>query len=54
MVTLIKRGSSARTIMEIFKKMKIHKGLNALKYSGILRLKENPSAIQKTMRDEWK
>lgn len=29
------------------------KGMEAKKYSGTIRLKEDPLAIQKKLRDEW-
>ena len=54
MVTVIKKGSTKETIMEILKKLHIHKGLDAFKYCGIIRFKEDALIIQKKMRDEWK
>ena len=35
-------------------KADMEKGVNTLKFCGILKLKENPLAIQKRLRDEWK
>ena len=29
------------------------KGVDTLKYCGVLKLKEDPLAIQKKLRDEW-
>jgi hypothetical protein len=34
-------------------KVQIKKGLDAKKYSGLIKLKVNPLTIQKSMRDEW-
>ena len=31
----------------------IGKGVNTLKFCGILKLKEDPLEIQKKLRDEW-
>ena len=32
----------------------IEKGVNTLKYCGVLKLKEDPLVIQKKLRDEWR
>ena len=32
---------------------KKRKGVDALKYCGIIKLKDSPLAIQKVMRNEW-
>jgi hypothetical protein len=32
----------------------VERGLETLKYCGILNLKEDPLAVQKRLRDEWK
>ena len=53
MVTVIRKGSSKKTIMEILQKLQIHKGLDAYKYCGVIKLKDDALAIQKKMRDEW-
>ncbi len=29
------------------------KGVNTMKYCGVIKLKEDPLAIQKRLRDEW-
>lgn len=54
MVTIIKKGSSKTAIKLLVNKLQIKKGLDAHKYSGIIKLKESPISIQKEMRDEWK
>jgi hypothetical protein len=53
MVTVIKKGSSKTAIKQLVDKVQIKKGLDAKKYSGLIKLKENPLTIQKSMRDEW-
>lgn len=35
-------------------KINVEKGVDTLKYCGILKLKEDPLAIQKKLRDEWR
>ena len=47
MVTVIKKGSSKSLIHQLLEKLKIRKGINAKKYCGIIKLKENPLTIQK-------
>ncbi len=32
----------------------VEKGVDTLKYCGVLKLKEDPLAIQKKLRDEWR
>ena len=34
-------------------KADLNKGVNTLKYCGALKIKEDPLAIQKRLRDEW-
>ena len=31
----------------------VEKGVDTLKFCGVLKLKEDPLAIQKKLRDEW-
>ena len=50
MVTIIRKGSTKKTIMEIFHKLRMHKGIDAYKYCGVIKLKEDPLVIQKKMR----
>ena len=35
-------------------KKDVEKGVNTLKYCGVIKLKENPLTIQKSLSDEWK
>ena len=35
-------------------KTDVEKGVNTLKYCGVLNLKEDPLTIQKKLRDEWR
>ncbi len=35
-------------------KRDLEKGANTLKYCGVLKFKEDPLAIQKRLRDEWR
>jgi len=53
MVTIIKKGSSKHAIKQLVKKTQLKKGIDAKKYSGTIKLKEHPIAIQKRLRDEW-
>jgi hypothetical protein len=53
MVTVIKQGSSKASIQQLLEKLKSRKGLDAKKYCGVIKLKENPLTIQKKVRDEW-
>ena len=53
MVAVIKKGSTKQVIMDVLKKIQIHKGLNAYKYCGIIHLKMDALAIQKKIRNEW-
>jgi hypothetical protein len=54
MVTIIKKGSSKAVIKKQVEKVQTKKGLDAQKYSGVIKLKDQPLSIQKAMRDEWK
>jgi hypothetical protein len=53
MVTVIKKGTSKKSIKHLVKKTQVKKGIDSKKYSGVLKLKEHPLDIQKQMRDEW-
>jgi hypothetical protein len=53
MVTIIKKGSDIKAIRKALSKHKPRKGVDASKYCGVIKLKEDPLAIQKKMRDEW-
>lgn len=53
MVTVIKKGSSKTSIKHLVQKTQVKKGIDARKYSGVLKLKEHPLDIQRKLRDEW-
>ncbi len=61
MVVTIKSNSTAKEIEQALKKLnhgkkhssKEKKVFDAYKYCGVIKLKEDPLTIQKSMRDEW-
>jgi len=53
MVTILKKGTSKKSIQKILQKIRTKRGLDAFKYCGIIKLKEDPLLIQKQMRNEW-
>lgn len=56
MVLVLKKGANKTEIAAIEKKLFKRKGpagFNAKKYNGVIKLKEDPLAIQKKLRDEW-
>ncbi len=56
MVLILKKGSSEEEMQSIKKKLqkKSRKaGINVKKYSGTIKLKDDPLKIQKKLRDEW-
>jgi len=56
MVTILKKGTSRSRIEKILEKLKRNKssnGIDAYKYCGIIKLKEDPLVYQRRMRDEW-
>ena len=53
MVTVIKKGISKTSIRHLVQKTQVKKGLDAMKYSGVIKLKQHPLDIQKKLRDEW-
>ena len=56
MVLVLKKGASEEE-MQLLKKQLQKKsrkgGMNMKKYSGTIKLKEEPMEIQKKLRDEW-
>jgi effector-binding domain-containing protein len=57
MITVIKQGSTEEIIKELLAKLfkkKRSKGIDAYKYCGSLKLKEDALSIQKKLRDEWR
>ena len=52
----IRRGDDKSNIEELLKKLGANnpvKGIDAYKYCGILKLKENPEDLQNKMRSDW-
>ena len=53
MVLVLKKGASKKEMDNISAKIQVVKGVNTKKHCGTIKLKEDPLAIQKQMRDEW-
>ena len=58
MVVVIKRGMSRQRIMAQWRKLqgakrKAAKEIDVYKYLGVLKLEEDPIALQRKWRDEW-
>jgi hypothetical protein len=53
MVLVLKKGASKKEMDSISEKLRVNKGVNTKKYCGTIKLREDPLAIQKKMRDEW-
>ncbi len=53
MVTIIKKGTNKKEIEKTLSNLKSAKKLDAYKYCGKIKLKEDPMVIQKKLRDEW-
>ncbi|MBC7399960.1 MAG: hypothetical protein H7289_08440 [Mucilaginibacter sp.] len=53
MVLVLKKGASKKEMDNISAKLHVAKGVDTKKYGGTIKLKEDPLAIQKKMRDEW-
>jgi len=53
MVLVLKKGASKQEMESISQKLRAVKGVDTKKYCGTIKLKEDPLAIQKKMRDEW-
>ena len=55
MVTVIKKGSSAKSVKQkIEKHINSKKKFDLKKYCGVISLKKDPLELQKEWRDEWK
>ncbi len=54
MVMVLKSGATKREMASINRKLASRKSVNMLKFCGVIRLKEDPLAIQKRLRNEWK
>ncbi|MCF8449717.1 MAG: hypothetical protein K9G49_07575 [Taibaiella sp.] len=56
MVLVLNKGASKKEIDQLNKELlqlPSRKKLDAKKYCGVLKLKEDPLTIQKKLRDEW-
>ncbi len=56
MVAIIKQGSTKESINKLLKRVlsrKESKGIDAYKYCGVIKLKEDAMTIQERLRDEW-
>ena len=54
MVSVIDKNTTAEQLKAAINKTRSKRGVNTLKYCGVIKLKESPLAIQKRMRNEWK
>ena len=54
MVSLIDKNTTVEQLQRVITKSQAKRGINAMKYCGVIHLKESPLAIQKRMRREWK
>lgn len=54
MVLVLKKGATKKEMESITHKLEKKIGVDTKKYCGVIQLKENPLAIQKEMRDEWR
>ncbi len=53
MILILKKGASKEEMEKIHAKLHYVNGVNTKKYCGTIKLKTDPLAIQKQMRDEW-
>ncbi len=56
MILVLKKGATKQEIEQINKKleqMPLRKKIEAKKYCGVIKLKEDPLLNQKKLRDEW-
>ena len=57
MVLVLKKGASKEEMEQINQELSRmpsrNRKLDAKKYCGVIKLKEDPLAIQKKLRDEW-
>jgi hypothetical protein len=54
MVIVIEQGTTKEKLEKLLKKLKLKAGVDTKKYSGVIKLKEDPKQIQKQLRDEWR
>lgn len=53
MVVIIGKDNVRKQLVEALKRLKQDRGFNAMKYVGVVKLHDDPLAIQKALRDEW-
>lgn len=56
MVTILKAGAGKRSIQSLLRKLRERqskKGIDAYKYCGTVKFKEDGLILQKRWRDEW-
>ena len=53
MVTVFKQGSSKASIRKSLEKLKSKKGIDAIKFCGVIKLKDHPLIVHRRLRDEW-
>jgi hypothetical protein len=53
MVTIIKKGTKRAELDKKLESIGSSKKLDAKRFSGVIKLEEDPLVIQKRMRDEW-
>jgi hypothetical protein len=56
MVTVLKKGADKAAIQELIRKLTespSRRGLDAYKFSGTVKFKEDGLILQKRLRDEW-
>jgi hypothetical protein len=55
MVLVLKKGASKKQMSDLNKNLKKSYGVNTKKENGrVLKLKDEPIALQKSFRDEWR
>lgn len=55
MVTVIKKGSSVKTVLEKYEEIKRKRKKNSLgKLCGTLNLEQEPVSLQREWRNEWR
>ncbi len=53
MAIVIKETTTRAKLDTLLKKINVKKGIDAKKYCGVIKLKEDSLDIQKKLRDEW-
>jgi hypothetical protein len=53
MVTILKKGSDGKEVEKSLSRLKNKKSFDSQKYCGVLKIKKDPLAIQKRIRNDW-